>query len=142
MNLYHFVLLQKFSKMEAETREIREDENDSDFEYYEMRDTKSDKSDSDSDFNPYEEPQDFFIKKSIELVKASKSSDKKFSCDICDKSFSMKQYLSKHKRLHTGGNKSHSCEICDKSFSYKNELAYHQKRNVYSSFYSYRKKGD
>ena len=128
--------------METENREqMHENENDSDFESYEMPDTKSDKSSySDSDFELFSKEPNLPVEQEIKLINSKSRDNKKkrkgkFTCDKCNKSFAKKEYLLRHKKIHTGI-KSHSCEICDKSFSYKNELAYHQKRNVYFLEYS------
>ena len=53
-----------------------------------------------------------------------------FICDICNKSFTRKENLTRHKKIHADI-RPHSCDICDKSFRQKNELAYHKSRNVY-----------
>ena len=44
--------------------------------------------------------------------------DKKrpYLCTVCDKRFTQKGHLNRHKQLHTGG-ELYSCTLCEKSFS-------------------------
>eukprot|EP01083_Nonionella_stella_P259351 885615_1 len=49
---------------------------------------------------------------------------KQFSCDVCQKGFSLKRNLKQHLSIHTGM-KQHCCDICQKSFHRKAHLKRH-----------------
>ncbi|CAK8691519.1 unnamed protein product [Clavelina lepadiformis] len=50
--------------------------------------------------------------------------DEKFICDVCDKSFVKRRYLSIHKQLHSTI-KPYTCKYCEKSFPHKYRLNRH-----------------
>ncbi|CAK8691603.1 unnamed protein product [Clavelina lepadiformis] len=50
--------------------------------------------------------------------------DEKFICDVCDKSFLKRRYLSIHKQLHSTI-KPYTCKYCEKSFLHKYRLNRH-----------------
>ncbi|XP_031628046.1 zinc finger protein 160-like [Contarinia nasturtii] len=54
--------------------------------------------------------------------------DRVHKCDICNKRFTTKYFLKKHKRLHTG-EMPYTCELCHRTFtfqqSYHRHLSYH-----------------
>jgi len=55
------------------------------------------------------------------------TSSEKFQCNVCMKSFSKKQNLFRHERIHdTGGEKSYKYDQCGKSFSRKHDLTRHK----------------
>ncbi|XP_075145323.1 poils au dos [Haematobia irritans] len=57
----------------------------------------------------------------------SHSGKKMFSCDICQKPFSRKDNLSKHRKIHTEANtNSYECEICNKTFVVKTYYIQHK----------------
>ncbi|XP_044731203.1 zinc finger protein 300-like [Chrysoperla carnea] len=51
--------------------------------------------------------------------------EKPFRCDFCEKRFTQKQELIKHERTHTG-ERPYSCDLCDKTFNRKHHLISHQ----------------
>jgi len=50
--------------------------------------------------------------------------EKPFHCGYCEKSFSVKDYLTKHIRTHTG-EKPYTCPYCDKRFTQRSALTVH-----------------
>lgn len=50
---------------------------------------------------------------------------KPFKCEVCNKSFAKKQYLTKHKYRHREV-KPHACDVCNKRFAQKFEVAVHK----------------
>ena len=53
----------------------------------------------------------------------------RFPCNVCPKSYSLKNNLNEHMRTHTG-DKSFTCNICDKIYSQKSESNYHKKSSL------------
>ncbi|CAC5377916.1 unnamed protein product [Mytilus coruscus] len=55
---------------------------------------------------------------------------KPYSCDICDKKFSLASSMHRHKEIHFRGEMSadFECKYCGKTLSYKSSLALHMKR--------------
>jgi len=51
---------------------------------------------------------------------------KPYVCDICNKAFSQRGTLNKHKRTHTG-EKLYVCDVCDKAFSRQGGLNTHKR---------------
>jgi uncharacterized Zn-finger protein len=49
--------------------------------------------------------------------------DKPYQCDVCNKSFSKSGTLIIHKRTHTG-DKPYQCDVCNKSFSKSSTLPF------------------
>ena len=49
------------------------------------------------------------------------TSENRFRCHICAKSFTTKQSLDNHVRVHTG-EKPFQCDICEKAFTVKSYL--------------------
>ncbi|XP_063423238.1 zinc finger protein 585A-like [Mytilus trossulus] len=71
------------------------------------------------DFTAIEEfdvSQNAHYDKATEIGVPSKSLNKPFSCDLCDKSFTMKSSLVTHYKLHTGKNLM-ECDVCGKKFT-------------------------
>jgi len=54
---------------------------------------------------------------------------KKFSCEHCEKTYSLKKSLLNHMTIHTGV-KNHSCNHCSKKFSRKDILLQHLKTHT------------
>ncbi|PIO31227.1 hypothetical protein AB205_0054530 [Aquarana catesbeiana] len=65
----------------------------------------------------------------------SQTGKKQYFCSECEKSFSCKYTLSKHKRLHTG-EKLYSCPDCRKCFMQKGDLVRHQRSHKGGKPYS------
>ena len=53
-----------------------------------------------------------------------------FDCDLCEKQFTRKSSLNRHKLIHTGL-KPYQCDLCEKSFPLPGNLTKH--RNVHSA---------
>ncbi|XP_035219452.1 zinc finger protein 845-like [Stegodyphus dumicola] len=66
----------------------------------------------------------FKVKQHLKVHKYTHTGQKLHVCDVCNKSFTLKSHLLLHMYLHTG-EKSHLCDICNKSFSRKHHLMYH-----------------
>ncbi|XP_055296416.1 zinc finger protein 34-like [Sitodiplosis mosellana] len=62
------------------------------------------------------------------IVVVSSTEDRVHKCDFCNKRFTTKYFLKKHKRLHTG-EMPYTCELCHRTFtfqqSYHRHLSYH-----------------
>merc|ERR1712029_1081982 len=58
--------------------------------------------------------------------KKPKTKAKSFSCPTCNKTFTTKSYLEKHKTIHSG-EQPYSCTHCDKRFVQKGDLKQHEK---------------
>ncbi|XP_061114204.1 zinc finger protein 271-like isoform X3 [Conger conger] len=52
---------------------------------------------------------------------------KMFGCDVCDKRFTQRYHLMRHKRIHSG-EKPYQCEGCHKSFSRTDRLLRHRRQ--------------
>ena len=46
----------------------------------------------------------------------SKSTEKKFTCKVCEKNYKTKQNLKVYQRIHTG-EKPFKCDVCEKNFA-------------------------
>ncbi|XP_041650866.1 zinc finger protein 2 homolog [Cheilinus undulatus] len=55
--------------------------------------------------------------------------EKKFHCDLCDKSFTQKKALVIHIRSHTG-ERPYSCSTCDRCFSQRKTLVVHMRSHT------------
>lgn len=61
------------------------------------------------------------------LLKKSKKSKKNYKCDICEKSYSYKDGLKKHKINVHVNNRHYECNLCYKIFTTQQQLNYHMK---------------
>jgi len=55
-----------------------------------------------------------------------------YVCTVCDKRFTMKRYMTEHRKRHTGEN-VYSCTQCEKRFSSRGALCSH--KNIHTSKY-------
>ncbi|KAJ8258237.1 hypothetical protein GJAV_G00194680, partial [Gymnothorax javanicus] len=53
--------------------------------------------------------------------------EKPFGCDVCDKRFTQRYHLMRHKRIHSG-EKPYQCEGCQKTFSRTDRLLRHRRQ--------------
>ena len=51
-----------------------------------------------------------------------------FVCVQCNKSYSSKDNLTRHMKMHNAAQVAHSCGLCDKTFTRKANLQKHQKK--------------
>ncbi|KXN64840.1 hypothetical protein CONCODRAFT_31140, partial [Conidiobolus coronatus NRRL 28638] len=58
-------------------------------------------------------------------LKSQVNTNTLFPCTICPKSFSRKNSLLRHLRIHSGA-KPYTCDVCCKSFSRKDILTRHK----------------
>uniref|UniRef100_A0A3B3X444 C2H2-type domain-containing protein n=1 Tax=Poecilia mexicana TaxID=48701 RepID=A0A3B3X444_9TELE len=61
--------------------------------------------------------------------------DKRYSCEVCHKFFTLKSSLVCHLRIHTG-EKPFSCKLCDKSFNQRGTLTIHLRTHTGEKPYS------
>ena len=66
---------------------------------------------------------------SVPMSEPQATVDKPYPCDQCEKAFSNKGYLWKHKLMHTG-KKPHKCDQCGKCFARKTGLNGHLRRHM------------
>ncbi|XP_055370788.1 myoneurin-like [Condylostylus longicornis] len=68
--------------------------------------------------------QKMFRKGNLKRHKQTHTDDRKFLCEICNKSFTQKSSLQRHHLIHTG-EKPYKCETCGKCFSQSKTLKFH-----------------
>ena len=68
----------------------------------------------------------FSDKSNLRRHKHIHSEEKPFACDKCDKTFAQKGNLESHKRVHSG-EKPYCCDVCDKAFAQKAHLEVHKR---------------
>ncbi|XP_055370789.1 myoneurin-like [Condylostylus longicornis] len=68
--------------------------------------------------------QKMFRKGNLKRHKETHSGDRKFTCQLCNKSFTQKSSLQRHHLTHTG-ERPFKCDVCDKRFSQSNILKFH-----------------
>ena len=69
----------------------------------------------------------FFLKSKLEehLLNSHKS-PRPYSCEVCGKKFTHKNYVTLHMRVHTG-EKPYKCTLCDRSYSHKTSFTIHMR---------------
>ncbi|XP_039623631.1 gastrula zinc finger protein xFG20-1-like [Polypterus senegalus] len=67
-----------------------------------------------------------FLEKGLQIPKVTPTGEKLYYCTICEKRFSERGGLRRHKRIHTG-EKPYCCTECDKRFTEKGGLQRHQR---------------
>ena len=69
------------------------------------------------------------------LMPREKQIDKVFQCSVCNKSYSTKRALQRHKRYECGVEPQFRCHICDRRFFHnfhlKSHLVVHEKYSGY-----------
>eukprot|EP01083_Nonionella_stella_P205119 747257_1 len=68
----------------------------------------------------------FTVKSTLTAHMQTHSDDKPFRCDICQKAFKLKRYLTRHMNLHSG-ERPFGCHICQKAFREKSVLTVHMR---------------
>ncbi|XP_046408787.1 uncharacterized protein LOC124173312 [Ischnura elegans] len=76
-----------------------------------------------------------FVDNNLTVHMHAHRGEKPYSCDVCKKSFSRKQYLAAHCRTHSG-EKPYACRICCKSFNQSSTLAKHKRTHTGEKPYS------
>jgi uncharacterized Zn-finger protein len=71
----------------------------------------------------------FSTKGNLVRHKRTHIGDKPYQCDVCNKSFSKSGTLTIHKRTHTG-DKPYQCDVCNKSFSKSGTLTIHKRTHT------------
>uniref|UniRef100_A0A1A7Z0U9 C2H2-type domain-containing protein n=1 Tax=Iconisemion striatum TaxID=60296 RepID=A0A1A7Z0U9_9TELE len=119
---------------ETEVSDDDEDRRNSDFQLKPLSDSRSKAEDSDekesntteSGGNTFQKPYVFFLilKTKEDPPSGVQTSSVSFGCDDCGKTFSRKDHLSAHKRIHSG-EKPFICHVCGKRFCHKSNLIRH-----------------
>ena len=68
----------------------------------------------------------------VRHISSVHKNERKFKCDVCDKSFNLRSALKIHHRIHTG-EKPHTCDICGISFSDPSTLYKHKATHAKNS---------
>lgn len=61
----------------------------------------------------------------IKITTGANNGDKKYACDLCDRSFNHASNLSSHKKIRHREIFSHVCKVCDRRFAFAEDLNYH-----------------
>ena len=62
--------------------------------------------------------------------------ERPYQCNICDKTFPLRNILTQHKKIHSTGEKLYQCELCDKAFTLRRYLIRHKK--IHSAVKTYK----
>ena len=69
----------------------------------------------------------FILRGDLDRHMDSHWGQKRYSCDLCPKSFDGKRTLINHKLTHTKDRKRYPCDLCDKSFVHEWNVEQHRK---------------
>merc|ERR1719319_872616 len=72
----------------------------------------------------------FYDSNSLNRHKRTHTGERPFPCDVCDKRFANKDYLSQHNKVVHLRERNYICTVCNKSFGAANTLQKHKRTHT------------